>query len=120
MIWFTDRNGLRSHGSWGSHSDAYIMFFNTRAYDKFKLTKEEFELLKEEEKDKKKKNKGNPKKEKEPDEIVLDQIEDRIARLTIHSSSIADAILSPEADKLYYLSSFEKGHDLWMHDLKKK
>ncbi len=119
MIWFTDRNGLRSHGSWGSHSDAYIMFFNTRAYDKFKLTKEEFELLKEEEKLKKKKTKVSSRNEKEPVEIDLGQIEDQIARLTIHSSSIADAILSPEADKLYYLSSFEKAHDLWMHDLKK-
>ena len=121
MIWFTDRNGLRSHGSWGSHSDAYIMFFNPRAYDKFKLTKEEFELLKEEEKETKKKTKDkkSPNKEKEPIDIKLDQIEDQIARLTIHSSSIADAILSPEADKLYYLSRFEKGHDLWMHDLKK-
>jgi len=121
MIWFTDRNGLRSHGSWGSHSDAYIMFFNSRAYDRFKLTKEEFELLKEEEKEinKKTKDKKRTNKEKEPIEINLEQIEDQIARLTIHSSSIADAILSPDADKLYYLSSFEKGHDLWMHDLKK-
>ena len=31
LIWFTDRNGMRSHGSWGSQSDAYAMFFNQKA-----------------------------------------------------------------------------------------
>ena len=132
LLWFTDRNGLRSHGSWGAHYDAYAMFFNKKAFDRFKLSKEEFEVLKEndkeKEKEKKKDKEPTKKKSKEktsetkkdkPLVIELDKIEDRTARLTIHSSDLAYAILSPEADKLYYLSKFEKGHDLWMHDLKK-
>ena len=40
-------------------------------------------------------------------------IEDRILRLTPNSSSLGDAVLSPEGDQLYYLASFEKGYDLW-------
>ena len=43
---------------------------------------------------------------------------DRVVRLTRHSSSLGDAILSPKGDKLYYQASFEKGTDLWCQDLK--
>ena len=39
MIWFSDRAGYRSHGSWGAHRDAYIMFFEGEAYDKFRMIK---------------------------------------------------------------------------------
>ena len=47
MLWFSDRAGYRSHGSWGAHIDAYIMFFDSEAYDKFRMSNEELELLKE-------------------------------------------------------------------------
>ncbi len=131
MIWFTDKHGMRNHGSWGSHDDVYAMFFNQKSFDQFKLTKEELALKKESEKNKKKdKAKSDKKKSKKDDDdkvkpdptlnIELEKIEDRKARLTIHSSSLAGALLSPEADKLYYLTSFEKGHDLWVQDFKKK
>ncbi len=53
MIWNSDRAGYRSHGSWGSHSDVYIMFFDDEAWDKFQLSKEEIALAEEAEKDKK-------------------------------------------------------------------
>ena len=131
VLWFTDRNGYRSHGSWGAHFDAYAMFLNKKSWDQFRLSKEEFELLKETEKEKEKeqkkedsptRKKGKPEvdlKEAEDIDIQLESIEDRTARLTIHSSSLADAILSPEGDKLYYLARFEEGYDLWLHDLKK-
>ncbi|MCU4156579.1 PD40 domain-containing protein [Carboxylicivirga sp. A043] len=127
VIWFTDKHGMRNHGSWGSHDDVYAMFFNQKSYDQFKLSKEELELKEEleksekeeeESKDKKKKKKSAV-KEEDSIEMELDNLEDRMARLTIHSSSLAGALLSPDADKLYYLSRFEKGHDLWMHDFKK-
>ncbi len=136
MIWFSDRQGYRSHGSWGSYSDVYGMFFTQDAYDEFKLSKEEYELLKEkkkeEEKDKKKESttskkgkkskKDNEKEDKnkvEPIKIDLHNIEDRIARLTINSSSLSDAVLTKDGEKLYYLSRFEKGFDLWVHNLRK-
>jgi hypothetical protein len=28
MIWFTDRDGMKNHGSWGGESDVYGMFFH--------------------------------------------------------------------------------------------
>ena len=135
MIWESDRAGYRSHGSWGAHGDVYIMFFDLEAYERFNMNKEELSLMEESEKakanDKKdedksdKKNKGNNKKveDKKKDEIKpltfdLDNCRDRIVRLTRHSSSLGDAVLSKKGDKLYYQASFEKGLDLWCQDLK--
>ncbi len=138
MIWSSDRNGYRSHGSWGSHDDIYGMFFTQEAFDRFQLSEEELELLeekekkdkkdgdKDDEKDKKQKDKdkkdGDEKEDEkvEPLEFELDGIEDRKVRLTIHSSALADYELTPDGKKLYYLSRFEKGYDLWMNDLVKK
>ena len=135
MIWESDRAGYRSHGSWGAHGDIYIMFFDLEAYERFLMSKEELALLEEAEKakennkkdeDKSDKNtKGKDKKadNKKKDEIKpltfdLDNCRDRIIRLTRHSSSLGDAVLSKKGDKLYYQASFEKGSDLWCQDLK--
>ncbi|BDD12215.1 tricorn protease (plasmid) [Fulvitalea axinellae] len=135
MIWFTDRNGYRSHGSWGSQSDAYAMFFDQDAYDKFRMSKEEYELAKEaekdskkgkkeakkEEKDKKKEEAGKTVKKKEKTlKLDIEGTENRIARLTSHSSRLADALLTKDGKTLYYLTSFEGGFDLWKHDLKSR
>lgn len=132
LIWFSDRDGFRSHGSWGAEDDVYAMFLNQKAFDRFKLSREELDLLKEKEKkdkeeadkqkeknkDKKKKNEENIKTDSLL-QIDLDNLEERTARLTIHSSNLADAVLTADGDKLYYLSQFEDGYDLWMNDLKK-
>ena len=132
VIWVSDKYGYRSHGSWGSQMDVFAMFMNQPAQDRFKLSKEELELLKEAEKkakeeeakakseDKSKDKKGasgEKKEEVKPISIDMKGIEDRIARLTINSSSLASAVLSPDGEKLYYLSNFEKGFDLWVNDL---
>lgn len=127
MIWYTDKHGMRNHGSWGSQDDVYAMFFNQESFDQFKLTKEELELKKEAEKEKKNKKDDPDKDNKKGDDetkavelidIEMKGMEDRKARLTIHSSNLAGALLSPDGDKLYYLSRFERGHDLWLHDFK--
>lgn len=134
MIWESDRAGYRSHGSWGAESDEYIMFFDLDTYDKFLMSKEDVALLDEAEKAKKekdttKKENKEDKKDKKSDEMVkkeevkplvfdLENIRDRIVRLTVNSSFLNDAVLTPKGDKLYYITSFEKGGDLWMHDLK--
>ena len=135
MIWESDRAGYRSHGSWGAHGDVYIMFFDLEAYERFNMSKEELALLEEAEKAKEnnkkdedksnKKDKGNNKKadDKKKDDIKpltfdLDNCRDRIVRLTRHSSSLGDAVLSKKGDKLYYQASFERGSDLWCQDLK--
>ncbi|WP_320051948.1 S41 family peptidase [uncultured Acetobacteroides sp.] len=132
MIWITDRDGYRSHGSWGSEGDVYGMFFTKKAWDTFKMTKEELDIQKEAEKltkkDKKDETKKDDAKKDEakkdstdkiaPLEIDLNDLESRTTRLTINSSNISDAVLTPDGDKLYYLCSFEKGFDLWVNDLK--
>lgn len=48
MIWFSDRAGYRSHGSWGAEMDVYIMFFDLEAYEKFRMNEEELALYEEE------------------------------------------------------------------------
>lgn len=128
MIWQSDRAGYRSHGSWGAESDEYIMFFDKEAYDRFKMSKEDLELLKESENEKKDKGDDKKKEEKRKDpkteekvkplKFDLENIQDRIVRLTVNSSNLGDAVLSKEGDKLYYITSFEGKGELWMHDLK--
>ncbi len=135
MIWASDRAGYRSHGSWGSESDIYIMFFDLEAYDRFRMNKEDLALLEEAEKvqkekkeqdkkevEKKKgdkeKKKGDKEEEIKPLIFDLDNAEYRVVRLTPNSSKLGDAVLSLKGDKLFYLTSFESGMDLWVHDLK--
>ena len=136
MIWFSDRAGYRSHGSWGAEMDVYIMFFDLEAYEKFRMSEEELALYEEEQKakeeaesdaksadkDKKaKKNKKDKDAEKEAEETLvldLDNAEYRVMRLTVNSSNLGDAVLSKDGNKLYYLASFEGGMDLWVHDMK--
>ena len=143
MIWNSDRSGYRSHGSWGSESDTYIMFFDVDAYNRFTMSKEDLALLEEaektekEEKAKKEKEKAEKKKDKKdaktkdtkkeedkkkeevkPLTFDLENRFDRIVRLTVNSSRLSDAVLTPKGDVLYYLAAFEGDYDLWEHKLK--
>ncbi len=136
MLFESDRAGYRSHGSWGAEDDAYLMFFDLDAYDRFRMSKEELELAeankdvkekKAEEKDEKKKEdkqkkaeeKGKTEVEKvKPLELDIDNCRDRIVRLTVNSSRMGDAILDSKGEKIYYQAAFEGGYDLWCHDLK--
>ena len=136
MLFESDRAGYRSHGSWGAEDDAYLMFFDLDAYDRFRMSKEELELAeankdvkekKAEEKDEKKKEdkqkkaeeKGKTEVEKvKPLELDIDNCHDRIVRLTVNSSRMGDAILDSKGEKIYYQAAFEGGYDLWCHDLK--
>ena len=130
VIFGSNRYGMRSHASWGSQNDAFICFMNQDAYDKFMLSKEEYEILKKEEekmKDKKdskdKKDKGDKKDKKEevkPIDVELDRLDERVVRLTPMSSKLSGAVLSKDGDKLYFLCSFEKGYDLWELDIREK
>jgi Tol biopolymer transport system component/C-terminal processing protease CtpA/Prc len=130
MLWFSDRDGMKNHASWGGESDVYAMFFTQEAFDRFQLSKEEFALLKEQEAEEKKeadKNKKERKKDADSDEeaikplqLELEDIDKRKTRLTIHSSRLGDAVLSKDGEKLYYLARFEKGGDLWVTTLRTK
>ncbi len=136
ILFATERYGMRAHASWGSQSDAMLVFLNQDAYDKYCLTKEDYELRKELEKEQKKdkekddskakdkkkdKTESDAKEEKTKDIVVeLKNIEDRIVRLTPNSSDMGSIIISKDGEALYYLAAFEGGYDLWKMDLRKK
>lgn len=131
ILFTTERYGMRNHASWGSLDDVMMVFVNQDAYDKFRMSKEDYELQKELEKeqekaaDKKDGKKEDKDKKEEADKVKdivveLEGIQDRIVRLTPNSSSIASAILSKDGESLYYLSAFERGFDMWKMDLRKR
>ena len=139
ILFTSNRYGMRAHGSWGSQDDVLLAFVNQDAYDKYRMSKEDYELVKEAEKeakkeaDKKKAEEEKDKKNKKKDDkdagdkkdevkaivVELDGIEDRVVRLTPNSSSIASAMVTNNGDNLYYLSKFESGYDLWKLDMRK-
>lgn len=126
IMWFSNRFGMKSHAqSGGSQMDVFSVFLTREAWDRFNLDKDEFALLKEVEKgkgsndeDKKSDDKKADSKEVTPIQIEWEGLEDRKARLTIHSSSLGDAVLSKDGEKLYYLTRFEKGSNLWSTNLR--
>jgi Tol biopolymer transport system component/C-terminal processing protease CtpA/Prc len=116
ILFQSERYGMRNHASWGSLSDAMIVFMNQKAYDKFRLSDDDYRLLQEEEKAKKKKdaNATIDSTGKSGDIVVeLENMEERILRLTPHSSNLGDVVLTNAGDTLYYQASFEKEYDLW-------
>ena len=131
ILFASDRAGYRSHGSWGAEYDAYLMFLDLDAYDHFCMTKEEAEIADKNDKDKKKeeeKKEKDEKKKKDDEEVKVEKVKplefdiencrDRIVRLTNNSSQLSDAILSKDGKKLYYITRFEAGNDLWEKDLR--
>ncbi|MDE7374685.1 MAG: peptidase S41, partial [Odoribacter sp.] len=127
IIWHTDRQGMRSHGSWGAQGDIYGLFLDPEAYTEFRMNKEERALYKElkakqNKKEAEAKKEEGDKKEKSDKKklpelnIDLNNLEGRMVRLTINSSNLGDAVLTNDGSKLYYLAAFEQGHDLWVHD----
>ncbi len=127
ILYGGDRYGRRSHASWGADADVFAIFMNQKTMDAFELTEAERAVVEEAEKDKKKDDKKDDEKKDEdkkdeklkPITIELDGILDRVKRLTINSSQLRGAVLTPKGEKLYYLARFEKGYDLWVNDLVK-
>ena len=109
--------GMRAHASWGSQMDVFLCFVNQDAYDRYRLSKEDYELLKAS--DKKAAKKDTTKAAKKI-VVELNGIQDRVVRLTPNSSDLGDAILSQDGESLYYLSRFEKGLDLWKMTLRSR
>lgn len=129
MLFCSDRAGYRSHGSWGAEYDAYLMFFDLEAYERYRMNKEERALAKENmtEKEKKKEEKKEEKEKKEmekpeakeiePLKFDLENCRDRIVRLTVTPSFLGDILLDKDGENIYYNVAFEKGMDLWHRDL---
>ncbi len=130
ILFSSDRYGMRSHASWGSLNDVMIIYLNRKSFELSKMSKEEYEMYKEDEKkakenekksddkdsaDKKAKEK---KEEIEPIVVELENIEDRIVRLTPNSGSLSSFTMNKEGDKLFYIISYEGHYDMWQKDLR--
>jgi Tol biopolymer transport system component/C-terminal processing protease CtpA/Prc len=140
MVWGSDREGSRQQGGDLISGNVYGMFFSKEAYDRFLLSKEEFALVKEQEEKLKKEKKELTEKEKaavkkpkdapepktENDSAVKDitidwdNLTERKTRLTVYTSPASDWILSKDGEKLFYLTSFDKGNDLWVTENRTK
>lgn len=122
MLWFTDRDGLKSRANNGrAQNDVYALFFTKDAYDRFKLSKDDAALLKEKEDDLAKAD-TSKKKEEKKDTVLIDWdgLQLRKAKLTVASADIADALVSKDGENLYYLARFEDGYNLWSTALRTK
>ncbi|QKG79228.1 S41 family peptidase [Tenuifilum thalassicum] len=136
VVWLSTRQGLRSYANSGERqADVYTLFLTREAWDKFRLSKDEYNLLKaiekkkkEDEKkkandkgkDKKKKSKNKEQKADSSLKFDWDGFEYRVARLTTTSTDIAGALLSKDGETLYYLASYDKGYNLWSMNIREK
>ncbi|MDB5231134.1 MAG: peptidase [Chitinophagaceae bacterium] len=125
ITWTNNREGRRSLAFQGNREvDIYALFFDQDTYDRYKLSKDEYALLKEKE-DKMKTDKpamdsAAKKAGEKRDSAIkkwmpdLSNLDDRKMRLSINSASISDYAVTPDGSKVYYLAAFEKGFDLWV------
>ncbi len=122
LLWRSNRDGLKSLAqTGGTQADVYAMFLTQEAWDRFRLTKEEYALLKEEEEKKAKALSPADSAKRPPTDtlvLALESVQLRKARLTIHSSSLGDALVSKDGETLYYLARFERGFNLWSTNLR--
>ena len=122
MTWMSDRAGYRSHGSWGSEYDIYVMFFDGREMYKFTRDEEsdDMEKLLADKAGEKKEARDSARAEKKPEKVVLDidNREDRIVRLTRFSGRLGDHYLTADGSRLYYMTRLEKTYDLCVLDIK--
>ncbi|MBV8252127.1 MAG: PD40 domain-containing protein [Chitinophaga sp.] len=119
MTWTNDRDGRKSLAKQGSReSDIYGVFLDQEAYDKFKLSKDEFALLKDagdaKPKDTSKTKEKDSTAAKKAFQPNFENLEGRRVRLTINSASIADYAVNKDVSKVFYMAAFEKGYDLWV------
>ncbi len=135
MIWGSTRESDKGENNWGSSLDVYSIFFTKEAFDRFNLSKEEFDLLKEKEDKKKKEEEKKAESEKKSKKTKSDLddstkvkdltfdwegLNDRKRRFTVHTSQAYEYVMSKDGEKLYYLTKFEGKNDLWVTELRTK
>lgn len=122
FIWANDKDGKKPLAFQGAKElDIYAMFFDKESYDRFRLSKEDYELIKEIEDKEKDKNKDTE-KEKVMEPLILDvkDIENRTLRLTTGSVNLSSFEMAPDGDKLYFMARFEDKYDVWSLDTRTK
>src|SRR5690554_6631006 len=127
MLWFSNRDGLKSQAASGpTQDDVFTLFFTQEDWDKFNMSKDDYKLFKELEEESGEEEKKEEEKDKDEEkkiaelEIDWDGLRDRKAKLTIPSSYLGDAVLSKDGEKLYYLARFEKNMNLWSTNIRTK
>lgn len=124
MVWQSDKDGYRSHGSWGAEDDVYIMFFDGKAMSDFMKDKEDKAIAKMLSGDEDKKDGKKEEKKEEKDSLKkadsfkpdFENRADRIVRLT-SSGRMGDHFLSPDGTKLYYVLRQADGSSLCVLDI---
>ena len=123
VIWASARYGQRDHGSWGREFDVMAAFLDQDAYDKFSMSKEEYELAQELKKENKKDDEEIDEKDDSDEstkaiEIQWEGLDDRTIRLTRNSANITQMYLMKDASKLYYIKADANGSELWERDFR--
>ena len=124
VFWSTARFGQRDHGSWGHENDVMAAFLTQDAFDKFTLSKEEYELVKElnskneKSKDSKDEKSDSKAEQIKPISIQWNNLDDRTLRLTKNSYDIQNAVMTKDSSKLYFMASLAKGSELWEQNLR--
>ena len=124
MTWESDKYGYRSHGSWGSQDDIYIMFFDGKEMTRFTQDQEDEEVEKllsgksEKQLAKEEKKDSLDQEKHKKVELLLKGRENRIIRLTDGSAMYGDHYLSKDGRKLYYVMPLESGAGLCVKDLR--
>lgn len=134
LVWMSDRMGL--HGTGGvAQTDLYAMFLTREAWDRFRLDKTEFALLREKEADQDKpkeeaakgkpgkdsaKKDGSEPKAAEPVTLELEGADDRVARLTPSSGLIRAFTTTADGETLLYLQQGAEDMELWLHRPREK
>lgn len=121
IFWFSNRDGLKSVAQSGnSQLDIYALYLTKEAFDKYRLSKEEFALAKEIADKKIKKDSTAKKDSLNSLKIDWDNLDSRKVKWTLNSTSISDAVVSKDGETLYYLARYEKGFNLWSLNLRTK
>lgn len=130
ITWASSKDGRKSLAIQGNREmDVFGLFLDQDAYDRAAMTKADFDLLKEREdreritpKDTANVKVKSAKQDTSKKSFVPDfsNLDNRKVKLTINSSSLGGYALNADASKLYYLSSFESGYDLWVTDTRSR
>ncbi|MDA7863422.1 S41 family peptidase [Akkermansiaceae bacterium] len=110
IFWISNRHGKKNHGSWGYELDVYAGFLTNRAHRDFQLSEDERDLIDDE---------AWEKLFEENKPLDPEGTPDRIERLTIHSTYLEGAALSPNGRELYYLAKDRDEHKIWVRHLYK-
>ena len=123
ILFASDRFGMRAHASWGSQNDVFGVFMNQEALDRFRMSREDVALDRSrqtliDENTNRNRNRNRNRADSVALDIQLRNIENRIQRLTIHSTDLAGFAMTNDGERLFYLARVARGFDLWMHDFR--